>query len=310
MSAEGAGGSAWPAVPSPGSDRIAAGATLAAALAGAAVLALVVALVVKEAWPAVGDPARWGAFLWGDPWQPHGDAPRLGIRHAWVSTLMVTGLALALAVPLGLGVGFFTSEVAPPWLRAAIQPCLELLAGIPSVVYGFFGAVTLVRWLETAGGMATGECLLAASVVLGVMVLPFVASTSHEAFRAVPADLREAAYSSGVTAWHAARRILVPAALPGLFAAVALGLARALGETMAVLLLAGNSLAPPGGWLDRGQPITALVATEIGEASVGSPRAHALFGAALVLMLVTLAIEVVVWTVRRRALGAVHGARP
>jgi ABC-type phosphate transport system permease subunit len=152
--------------------------------------------------------------------------------------------------------------------------------------------------------MATGESLLAAGLILAVMVLPFVASTSAEALGAVPGDVREAALALGVNRCCMTLRVLVRHAAPGLFAALALGLARALGETLAVLMLAGNSVAVPVSLLDRGQPITALIITELGEAGVGSPKQQALFAAALVLMAVIVAVNGVIGWLKRRML---HG---
>ncbi len=261
-------------------------------------LGALVLLICREAWPAISSPGNIWALLAGEDWAPLMNPPQLGIRHAILSTIMVTGLSLFLAVPLGFAIGLFVSELAPVWIRNLLQPCFELLAGIPSVVYGFFGYVTLVAWFEQYGGMATGESLLVASLVLAIMVLPFIASVSGEAFAAVPTPLRDAAFSTGATRWHVARRILFRAAMPGLFAAVALGLARAIGETLAVLLLAGNSTALPGSFLDRGQPLTALIATDLPEAGVGSEKYHALYAAGLVLLLLTGAINLIVWKLK------------
>ena len=143
--------------------------------------------------------------------------------------------------------------------------------------------------------MATGESVLVAGLILAVMVLPFIASTSAEAFRAVPGELREAALAQGVTRWYAIRRVVLAQAAPGMFAAATLGLARAIGETLAVLMLAGNSVAVPTSVLDRGQTLTALIATELGEAGVGSPKYHALFGAGLFLVVVVVVINAVIW---------------
>jgi len=263
-------------------------------------LGALVLLICHEAWPAISSPERLWALLVGQDWAPLLEPPRLGIRHAIVSTVMVTALSLALAVPLGFGIGLFVAELAPRWIRSLLQPCFELLAGIPSVVYGFFGYVTLVAWFERYGHMATGESLLVASIVLAIMVLPFIASVSGEAFAAVPEGLRQAAYSVGVTRWHVARRILFRAALPGLFAAVALGLAPAVGETLAVLLLAGNSTALPTSFLDRGQPLTALIATELPEAGVDTAKYHALYAAGLVLLVLTGIINFIVWRLKGR----------
>ncbi len=269
------------------------------------VLAALLLLILREALPALSTSFSDHGILLGD-WAPLADPPRLGLGHAILSTLMVTALALLLAVPIGFGIGLFTSEIAPAWLRSVMEPSLELLAGIPSVVYGFFGYVTLVGWFERYGGMATGESLLVAALVLAIMVLPFIAGTAAEAFAAVPRVLKESAYATGVTRLHMVRRILVPVALPGLFAAVALGLARAIGETLAVLLLAGNSTALPMSYLDRGQPLTALIATELPEAGLGSAKYHALYAAGLALILVTVAINLVIWRLKARVLRHVR----
>ena len=261
-------------------------------------------MVAWEASPALFPPSSLWGLLIADPWEPLAQPARFGVRHAWVSTLAVTSMALACATPLGFGIGIFIAEIAPRAVKKVLQPCLELLAGIPSVVYGFFGYVTLVPWFEGAFQMATGEALLAAGLILAVMILPFVASTSAEALAAVPRDVREAGLALGVNRCCVTLRILIRHAAPGMFAAVALGLARALGETLAVLMLAGNSVALPGSLLDRGQPITALIITELGEAGVGSPKQHALFAAALVLLVAIVAVNGVIGGLKRKML---HG---
>jgi phosphate ABC transporter permease protein PstC len=265
------------------------------------VLAALLLLILQEALPALGSSLSRQGILLGD-WAPLADPPQLGLAHAVVSTLMVTALALLLAVPIGFGVGLFTAEIAPSWLRRLMEPSLELLAGIPSVVYGFFGYVTLVAWFESHGGMATGESLFVAGLVLAIMVLPFISGTAAESFAAVPGVLKEAAYATGVTRLHVVRRILLPVALPGLFAAVALGVGRAVGETLAVLLLAGNSTAMPTSLFARGQPLTALIATELPEAGLGTAKYHALYAAGLALVLVTVAINLVIWRLKAKVL--------
>jgi phosphate transport system permease protein len=264
-------------------------------------LATLLLLILHEALPALATAFREQGILFAD-WAPRADPPRFGLAHAVVSTLMVTALALLLAVPTGFGIGLFAAEIAPAWLRGLLQPSLELLAGIPSVVYGFFGYVTLVTWFERYGGMATGESLLVAGLVLAVMVLPFIAGVAADSFAAVPRALKESAYATGVSRSHMVRRILVPVALPGLFAAVALGLGRAIGETLAVLLLAGNSTALPTSYVERGQPLTALIATELPEAGIGTGKYHALYAAGLALIVVTVAINLVIWHLKARVL--------
>jgi phosphate transport system permease protein len=283
-------------------DAISRWVTRVALYAVIVVLGFILSLLIINAIPAAaqGGQVSLLGFLLHEPWSPMATPPRFGIGHALASTFMVTAGSLLVAIPLGIGIGLFAAEVAPRWVRSILTPCLELLAGIPSVVYGFFGYVTLVAWFERYADMATGESLLVAALVLSIMVLPFIASTACEAFRSIAQDLKEAAFSTGVTRWHVLRRILLPAAAPGLFAAVALGHARAVGETLAVLLLAGNSTAFPESYLDRGQPLTALIATELPEAAVGSDKYQAVFAAGLVLMLFTMLVNAIVWLLKRR----------
>jgi len=213
---------------------------------------------------------------------------------------MITGISLGLAVPIGIGIGLFLSEVASTIVRSILQPCLDLLVGIPSVVYGFFGYMTLLPLFEKNFDMVTGESILAAGLILAIMVLPFIASLSGEAFHSVPSEIKEAAMAQGVTPFYTIRMVIIPYAASGMFAAVSLGFARAIGETLAVLMLAGNSIATPTSVLNRGQPLTALIATELGEAGVDSDKYHALFGAGLLLLFVVLIINGGVWILKGR----------
>ena len=274
--------------------------SFAALALGGGVLLFITLFILREAWPALSAPGGMGALLYGDPWTPLGEPPRFGILHAWVSTFLITGIALLLATPFAFGVGLFLAEVAPAPARLVLRPCLDLLAGIPSVVYGFFGYVALLPWFEARFGMATGESVLAAGLILAIMILPFIASTATEAFQMVPREVREAAMAQGITRWYMVRRVVIPHAASGMFAGVALGLARAIGETLAVLMLAGNSVAVPHGVLDRGQPLTALIATELGEAGVGSAQYHALFAAGATLMAVVIGINTLIWSWKGR----------
>ena len=290
-----------------GSDSAVKTLSFLALATGVSFLLLMIVFLLRESSLGWGFPATLSDFLVRDAWAPLATPPRHGIFHAWISTLVVTGLSLFVAIPLGFGIGLFLAEVAPRWIQQVMQPALEVLAGIPAVVYGFFGYVTLVRNFERWFDMPAGECILVAGLILAVMVLPFVASTAAEAFRSVGHDLREMAYGLGVTQLYVMRRILLRAALPGLFTAVALGLARALGETLAVLMLAGNSVAVPHGLLDRGQPITALLATELGETAVHSAKYQALFASGFILLVVVLGINVMIWTLKRHFLEHSRG---
>jgi phosphate ABC transporter permease protein PstC len=281
---------------------------LACLLLGLGILALAILYLAGETGILEQGLPDLPSFLWREPWMPLATPPRLGIAHAWVSTLLTVGTSLAIAIPLGFGIGLFAAETAPETLRRVLQPALELLAGIPAVVYGFFGYVTLVKLFERWFALPTGESLLTASLILAVMVLPFIASTSAEAFGAVFREYREAGLALGVTRGYLVRRIIRVKALPGLLAAVALGLARGLGETLAVLMLSGNSAAVPGRLLDRGQPITALLATELGETVVHSHKYRILFTAGFLLMLAVLAVNLLILFLKRRLFRKIHGS--
>ena len=276
---------------------------LMALCAGVAFLLLMMVFM----WRAASLGANFGInlydFLVAQPWAPQALPPTYGIGHALLATLIVAGLSLALAIPLGFGIGLFVAEIAPKPIQQIMQPALELLAGIPAVVYGFFGYVTLVKSFEAWFDMPTGECLLVAGIILAIMILPFIASTAAETFRSVSAELKDVVFSFGVTHWYASRRVLLRQALPGLFAAVALGMARALGETLAVLMLAGNSVAFPHSLFDRGQPLTALIATELGESVVSSTKYQAIFASGFFLMVAVIAVNILIWFIKVRLLS-------
>ena len=275
------------------------------ALAGAVViLALVVGFIVWESRIPPAEGASLAGFLFFDRWDPSGQPPLLGIGHAWMATLIVVGLAVLLATPLAILIGIFLAEIAPPSARAVAEPALQLLAGIPAVVYGFVGYATLVplmgRWLPT------GETLLCAAVILALMVLPFIAATAAESFSLVSNELRYGGLALGVSRWYTFTRITMRKAAPGVLAGVILGMGRGLGETLAVLMLSGNSPVFPDSLISRGQPLTALIATDLGEAAIHSDRYYALFSAALILMLTVFVINLSVMRLKKGLAGASH----
>ncbi len=280
--------------------------TLLLLLVGLGLLFLIVAYLFYQGSGIFGLTSL-AEFLFIERWVPLANPPRLGILHAWLSTLYVTGIALLVAVPIGLVIALFIAEIAPPLMRTILQPCIEVLAGIPSVVYGFFGYVTVVVWFEHIFDMTTGVSILAAGLIVAVMVMPFIVSTAAEALQAVPAHLRESGMSLGVTRFYVIRRIVLPRAMPGIFAGVVLAFARGIGETLAALMLAGNSLAVPGGLLDRGQTLTGLISTELGEAAIGTEKFQALFAASTLLVVLILSINAVILMIKRKWLRHVQG---
>jgi len=241
-----------------------------------------------------------GGLLGGRWWFPTSDPPSFGLLPMIAGSALVTCGALALAVPLGIAVALFVAEVAPSRLRDPGKVAVEILAGIPSVIYGFFGLMVLGPWLQGALGLPTGQTALAAAMILGVMALPTVASIAEDAVTAVPRSLREASLALGATHWETVWRAVLPAARRGILAAVILGLGRAVGETMAVLMISGNSPLFPPSFLRPVRTLTATLALEMGETVMGSPHYHALFAAGGVLFLFALGANLVGELVRGR----------
>lgn len=280
-------------------DSLLKGVCLLALGAGIGSLLLTVGFLFHESGAFVGVGARLLDCFTG-AWRPLATPPQLGLAHAWASTLVVTGIALGISLPLGYGIGLFLAEIAPPALRNLLTPAMELLAGVPAVVFGFLGAMTIVPLAEFVFDQPTGESLLGAGIVLSAMMLPFVASTSGETFLAIGKEYREAVLALGVDRFYMVRRVVVKRAVPGLLAAASLGLARGMGETLAVLLMSGNTTAFPDSPLSRGQPLTALLATEVGETAVHSDKYRMLFTGALALMAAVVAINLAVALLKKR----------
>jgi phosphate transport system permease protein len=240
------------------------------------------------AQPGIGD------FILGPDWAPTATIPLYGIFPLIVGTLLVTLGAMVFAVPLSLCCAIYIAELASPRTKNILKPAIELLAGIPSVVYGFFGLIVLTNFIRIAFDLPTGETWLAASVLLGIMALPTIVSVSEDAISAVPHEYREGSLAIGATRWQTISRVLVPAALSGIAAAIILGIGRAVGETMAVMMVAGNAAIIPDPIWNILSPLRTLTGTlgiEMGEVPVGSDHYHALFGVAVVLLLITLVIN-------------------
>ena len=233
-------------------------------------------------------------FLFGMEWAPTATDPLYGIFPLIVDTILVTIGAMIFAVPLSIGCAIYISELATPRIKKILKPAIELLAGIPSVVYGFFGLIVMTNFIRVVFDLPTGETWLAASVLLGIMALPTIISVSEDAISAVPSEYREGSLAIGATRWQTISRVIVPAALSGIAAAIILGIGRAVGETMAVMMVAGNAaIIPEPIWniLSPLRTLTATLGIEMGEVAVGSEHYSALFGVAVVLLLITLIIN-------------------
>src|SRR5712691_9673480 len=290
------------------------------ALALPALILVILGVLLVSALPAV---RRFGpSFLWTSTWDPvaevYGAAPMI------FGTLASSLLALPLAVPLALGVAIYLSEFAPKWLRQPVAFLVELLAAIPSVVYGVWGIYVLIPflrsyvvpplravlgWTPFLQGVFYGNSLLAGGVILAIMIVPYIAAVSREVLLAVPASQREAALAMGATRWEAVRSAVLPYGRTGLIGAVILGLGRALGETMAVTMLIGNRHDIGVSLLQPAYTMAAAIANEFSEATTNMYHS-ALFEVGLVLFVVTVVVNaiarILIWRVAR---GAGIGSR-
>jgi phosphate transport system permease protein len=232
-------------------------------------------------------------FLLGREWYPTADPPDFGIFPLIAASLAVTALSSAIAVPLGVGTAIYLAELASPRMRGLIKPMVELLAALPSVVIGFFGMVVVAPFLQQQFNLATGLNLFNASVMLAFMSVPTICSISEDAVFSVPKELKEASLALGATHWETIGRVLVPASLSGISTAVILGMSRAIGETMVVLMVAGGAGLVPESIFDPVRPMPASIAAEMAEAPFRGDHYHALFAIGVVLFLFTLAFNIV-----------------
>lgn len=245
-------------------------------------------------------------MLTGVRWSPTAEPPKFGLLPLLLGSFYVTVGAMVLAVPLGLACAVFISEVAPFRVREILKPLVELLAAIPSVVFGFLGLLLVGPWLAQILGLPLGQFAGVGALILAFMAIPTIVSVSEDALRAVPRAYRENSLALGATGWQTIYHVTIPAARSGLTAAVLLGLGRAIGETMTVLMVTGNSPVIPRGLLGFLRPLrtmTATIAAEMGETAYNTPHYHALFMIGLILLLITLAVNIVSDLIIRRMPG-------
>ncbi len=236
-----------------------------------------------------------GGFLSDTEWFPTAQpAARMGVMPLLLGTLLVAFFSIVFALPLGLAAAIYLAEIANDRVRNILKPMIELLAGIPSVVYGFFGLVVIVPFVQEAFNLPVGETALAGSIVLGIMALPTIITVSEDALRTTPRYMKEASLALGATHWQTIKNVIVPYAASGITAAAILGIGRAIGETMAVLMVTGNSAIMPTSLLQPVRTITATIAAELGEAPFGGLHFKALFALGCILFLITLVINLVV----------------
>jgi len=226
-------------------------------------------------------------FVFGSSWHPTSTPGKFGILTLIVGSLLVTLGALVVAIPFGVGSAIYISEIASPGMREIIKPVIELLAGIPSVVYGLFGmaflAPMLMKWFHLNAGLN----ILNASIILGIMVIPIISSMSEDALSMVPKNLRQASFGLGANRWETIMKVTLPAAKTGVVGSILLGFGRAIGETMVVIMVAGGSPQFPKSIFQSVRPMTSAIAAEMGETAHGTMHFHALYGIAVVLFLIT-----------------------
>lgn len=230
-------------------------------------------------------------FFTASQWNPENAHGKYGIAPLLVSTGLVTLGAMLIAVPLGILTAAFLSEFAHPTLKAILKPLIEMLAAIPSVAIGFLGIVLVGPGIAKLFGLSNGLNAFNGSILLSVMALPTIITISEDAINAVPSSYREASLAMGANKWQTLFKVTIPAAIPGLIAAVMLGLGRALGETMTVLMATGNAAQMPKGFLDAVRTITATIAIEMGEVPYQTTHYFALFAIAVILFAITLIIN-------------------
>lgn len=278
--------------PRHGERAIRVGLALAAGVTIATTIGILFALVV----PAIGffREVPVTDFLFGDRWAPRFASASFGVLPLVSATMWTTGIALLIAVPFGLGAAMLLSEYAKPGLRKVLKPILEILAGIPTVVYGLFAlsfiqGTVLRDWLSLDTGAFS---VLAAGIVMGIMIVPTIASVSEDALSAVPQSMRQGSAALGANRMQTTIRVVFPAALSGVIAAIVLGVSRAVGETMIVAMAAGSQARMVGGVLEQGQTMTGFIANAaLGDSRVGSLEYQTLFAVGLLLFLITLLVN-------------------
>ena len=231
-------------------------------------------------------------FIFGTEWYPTSENQKYGILPMIIASIYGTIGALIIGVPIGLLTAIFISEIAPNWLSKIIIPAVELLAGIPSVLYGLFGLAIIVPWIQNTFNLPQGQSLLAVIIVLAVMMLPTIISVSTTAIRAVPKSYKEGSLALGASHIETTFKVVVPAAKSGILAAIVLGCGRAIGETMAIILVGGNAVEIPKSIFDKVRPLTSNIALEMGYAT--EAHQELLFATGVVLFAFILILNLVI----------------
>ncbi|MFL5357593.1 phosphate ABC transporter permease subunit PstC [Archangium sp.] len=304
-------------------EKVIAGFITAVAFTGIAALVLILVFVAKEALqlfldaqarqeaslskmflPQVVRANRPPAFVW----QPVSSVPKVSMIPLFIGTLKTTLVSMVVAVPVGVAGALFAAEFAPRRLREILKPTIELLAGIPSVVLGFFALMVLASFMQDTFGLGSRLNAIVAGLGLALAIVPVIFTVAEDALTAVPRSYREASLALGATPWETAWKVVLPAAAPGILAACVLGFGRAIGETMIVLMASGNAAITSASLTDSVRSMSATIAAEMGEVVVGSPHYSLLFFIGVELFLFTFVLNMLanVWT--KKVLQRLSGA--
>lgn len=269
------------------------------AVTGIVILIFILGFLIANGLPVL-ESTSLGEMFFSKDWYPTEEPPALGMVALIAGTLAATLLSSVMAIPVSIALAIFSAEIAPRKVRQCFKVLFEMLGFLPSIVLGFIGMMIIAPWMQVGLGIPSGLNLLNSSILLGFLIIPSVASLSDEALAAVPGELRDASYALGATRLETIFKVVFPSALPGIIAATLLGVMRALGETMVVLMAAGGAAVLPSMFTDPIRPLTSTIAAEMGETPVGSTHYHALFFAGLILLIMTLAINLASLYVEKR----------
>ncbi len=273
-------------------EKLVHGFFLLVGASGVIILLLIFLFLVREGLP-IFEVVSVVDFIFGTQWYPTYDPADYGIFSLIVGSLCVVGMSSLIAVPVGVCTAIYLAEIAHPRTRSILKPVIELIEGLPTVVIGFFGMVVMAPFLQNLLDLNTGLNIFNASIMLAFMAVPTIASISEDAIYSVPGHVKEGSMALGATHWETISRVILPASLAGISTAVVLGIARAIGETMVVLMVAGGAAMMPESVFDPVRPMPASIAAEMGEAPFRSNHYHALFAIGLVLFVFTFVFNLI-----------------
>ncbi len=304
-------------------DRVISGVIYTASFISIGIILLIFVFVGREAVPVLTSaevhkevtlaqmflPQNYGTAENPLPyvWQPVGEHPKYSLMPLFLGTLKATIVAMLFATPLAILAALYTTEFAPLWMRETIKPVIELLAGVPSVVLGFFALIVLASVLQDTFGFDYRLNAINAGIALGLAVIPVMYTITEDALNAVPKAYRNGSLALGASPWQTAWKVMLPSAMPGIFAAIVLGFGRAMGETMVVLMASGNAAITSWNFTESVRTLSATIAAELGEVVQGGPHWHVLFFLGTLLFVITFSLNAAgVWMVsrlRRRLTG-------